>query len=570
MTDAIFTHDAGVSAFEDAGGVVETADDGAVSFNWDEQHVVTVDAPANLAGAFDTDQFYKIEGATIARPIKQPYMVGDEIEWYKKPAEELDKAAWSFDNAPFTLGHPDTGMVKNVDDIHGFWRNPRYKNDADRLVEDLYVPVEDEEALQFIEENSDVSVGFYNRVHSDYTGDTGNLSDDDVDGFQVDMFGNHIAGVEQGRCSSEHGCGLDAQDHGNVINTDQTTAFERQSEMTESEEMFSEGDEVTWMADAVVAHNPDDEGEIMIEILDDDGDSTEMVTTVGEDTIMHKNTMARSDSCNCTPTTDAPSGIYEGEDGGWYGIAPSETADDEPKYELDNCNDVKDAWNLRGSGDYDIERSTLESRIKRAADSHDCPMENRPWEDSESMSDSDSDTDSGFNIPDLSADAIVEQNDAVREIKEERDSLKERVDEMRSEIEDAFDAAENFQIELDDEECPCEAVEDLVADLDEKVDEVEDLREELTEYREDDIEDRLDRLEDLGADRDEWEASADEADDPLDVLDEEIERREEVLDSADVETSVKDVDSSTDSSPDDDSTGTSMSGTRTFGRGYGT
>jgi len=465
MTEAILTHDAGVSAFEDAGGVVQTTDDDGVTFSWDEDNIVRVDAPANLKGAFDTERFYKIEGATVARPIKQAYLVGDDIEWYKKPADELDKAAWSFDNAPFTLGHPDTGMVKNVDDIRGFWRNPRYDHDSDRLKEDLYVPVGDDEAMEFIEEHGDVSVGFYNRVHSNYDGNTGDLSDDDgLDGFQVDMFGNHIAGVEQGRCSSEHGCGLDSECpwNGNSVND---------------------------------SAKPNRE----------DADHGQVVAAGPQDT--HQ--------------------------------APSDRDE-----ELDE------------SADSDCSCGT-------------------PNEDDSNMGDNDPDnTGYGFDIPDLSADAIVEQNDAVREIKEERDSLeserdslREDLDEMRTEIEDALDAAENFSADLDDDECPCEAVGTLVSDLDAKVEEVEDLTEELTEYRQDDIEDRLDRLDELGADREDWEETADEADDPLDTLDEEIQRREEVLDAA-PETSVKDIDSSTDTDETSDSDETTMSGARRFGRGH--
>jgi len=80
-------------------------------------------------------------------------------------------------------------------------------------------------------------------------------------------------------------------------------------------------------------------------------------------------------------TVDAPDGLYV-EDGTWYGIAPSETADDEPKYELDNCNDVKDAYNLRNNGDFEVSVDTLVTRIKRASESHDCPPEQKPWADS--------------------------------------------------------------------------------------------------------------------------------------------------------------------------------------------
>jgi hypothetical protein len=562
MTDAILTHDAGISAFEDAGGAV-SSDDGGVSFNWDEKHIVTVDAPADLQGAFDTERFYKIEGATIARPIKQHYLVGDEFEVYKKPAEALERAAWSFDNAPFTLGHPDSGMVKNVDDIHGFWRNPRYDTDDDRLKEDLYVPVTDSEALEFIEENEDVSVGFYNRVTAEYDGETGDLTDDDVDGFQVQMYGDHIAGVEQGRCSAEDGCGLDDSPHGEVV-ADATTSFENQRGMTESDEMFSAGDRVKWQADAVVAHNPDDESGVMIEILDRNGDSTEMVTTVDEDSIWHA--MARRDTYEIAP----PTADYT-EEGTYYAIAPDETSDDEPKYPINSCSDVDDAWKLRGHGDYDISQSTLEDRIKRKARDLGCDV---PDSDSEESTDSDcpcdpNDTDmtddNDFDIPDLSVDALADKNDSVSELREERDSLEARIDEMEAEIEDALDSAENFTVQVDDDECVCEAVEDLVGDLDEKAEQaerVEELQDELKEYREEEREEALDTLEDLGADRDEY------TDEDLEDIEEEIDRREEVLDEADVETSVKGTEDNEPNEDTDDETETTTSGTRSFGRGF--
>jgi len=217
------THDSGISMFESADGVVDN-DGREVSFQWDEQHVVTIDAPSNLEGAFDTNRFYKIDGATIARPIKQTYTVDGELQTYKKPAAELDKWAWTFDNRPYTLTHPNSGMVRDVADIHGFWRNPRYDSDAERLLEDLYIPVDDDEAQSFVEDNTDVSVGFYNRVTDEYDGDTGDLTDEDgVDGYQYDMYGNHVAGVKHGRCSGEDGCGLDADTHGHVIKSNVAT-----------------------------------------------------------------------------------------------------------------------------------------------------------------------------------------------------------------------------------------------------------------------------------------------------------------------------------------------------------
>jgi hypothetical protein len=550
----MLTHDAGVSAFTDADGAADSDGD-SVSFSWDEKHLVEVDAPADLEGAFDTSTFYKITDATIARPIKQLYVNDGEVNVYKKPAEELRKAAWSFDNVPFTLDHPATGMVQRVEDIHGFWRNARYDDADDRLLADLYVPSNDSDALSFIEDNQDVSVGFYKRVVDEYDGDTGDLTDDEVDGYQVDIYGNHVAGVERGRCNHEDGCGLD-EAHG--MSFDATTVFEQSENMTE--EMFSEGDRVQWLADAVVAHNPDDESGIMIEIMAD-GESTEMVTTVPASSLQKMMEMdGGADNCGCNGTVDAPDGIYT-EDDKWYGIAPSETADDEPKYELDNCSDVSDAWGLVGSGDYQIAESTLEARIKRAADAHDCSPEQRPWdEDNENMSNDEDKTDQ-FDITvevdgTPTVDSLAEQFDAVADLRDERDEYEAALDERRETIDAAFDAAENVDIDLDEYDCRCDAVADALDTLDETVEEVDDLQDELNEYRAEELDERLDTLEELGADREKY------ADASLDAVEEEIERRKEVLDAVD-DASVKDIDASTDSEDTD-----AERGRRSFGRGY--
>jgi len=755
MGDVILTHDSGVSAFDQASGVVNS-NDNSVDFSWDEQHIVRVDAPADLKGAFDTDKFYKIADATIARPIKQKYRVGDSIKTYKKPAEELQKAAWSFDNSPYTIDHPSTGMVKDIDDVEAFWRNARYDNDSERLLADLYVPVTNDKALNYIEENQDVSVGFYNRVYSEYGGDTGDLTDDDVDGFQVDIFGNHVAGVEKGRCPPEKGCGLDSADYGNVVmetsqdaqiasqslsideegmdlsipesaqqaaqsfldavedgkvpescggpdgtgrrragmfaegselsletwvtggtdavanwhprhegneeysenevNTpwedcgyamfkawggeaarnkaarlkeqvksqDTTTVFEGEKTMKHA---YIEGDMVRWMADARVAHNPEDEEGVMIEIIDRNGNSTEMVTTVdpetlrmaqmadAEDTYNEGTTVTwqggdakreiidyKSDGCYSdridgdmeicagdsvvyligeddgktvahkhdtltVSSTDvsgqAPIGIYEASDGTWFAVAPDEHPDDntehvdDAKFNVDTCSDVADAWNLRGSGDISIDENTLEDRILRVAEMMNCDMpdtasEQMGGELTTTKNTEDNTMSETFEIPDISVDALAEKHEAVGTLVEQNDSLESTL----NEIETAFDEAEH--IALDEGECVCDAVDDLVDELDEKAAEVEDLTDELKEYRQGEIDEKLDELTKLGADREEWE------DESLDAIEEELDRREEVLDAA-PQTSVKDVD---DSGTETNTDSTSR-GSREFGRGYG-
>ncbi len=557
-TDSVvLSHDRGVAAFDNASGVIDSSD--GVSFSWDEEHIVTVDAPSDLQGAFDTNQFYKIEDATIARPIKQPYMDDGDVKWYKKPADELRKAAWSFDNSAYTIDHPMTGMVKDVHDVHGFWRSVRYDDDSDRLQGDLYIPSNDTEALEFIEEHKDVSAGYYNRVVSKYDGDTGDLTNDDVDGFQVDMYGNHIASVERGRCSSEDGCGLDSKRTGNVVMEVSTFADAK---------TYSEGTMVSWgngsgkIVDSKTDGCFDERIDGDFEICASENEPVYLIDNDGT-MVAHKHETLTVESSDASTIyegeesmTDAPSGIYVDDDGDWYGVAPTENAEDEAKYDLNNCNDVKDAWNQRGSGHYDIERSTLEARIKRAGDAHDCPTEMKPWTENDSKM-TNEDTDS-FDIPDLSIDALEAKNDKVADLKAERDSLKSDLDAYRDKITEAIDASEH--IEMEDDECVCDAAKDVIEDFDEAAERVESLEDELEEYRAEEKQDALDKLTDLGADRDEWK------DESLSEIESEIDRREEVLESAD-NTSVKNIDTQTDSNDDD--VDRTMKGTRKFGRGYG-
>lgn len=496
MTDTIFTHDAATVSWDsvETDGIT-VDDDGTASFDWSEIPVVRLDEPPH-AEAFDTDEFYKIEGATVARPIKQPYRVGDSIDWYKKPADELRKMAWSLDNAPFTLGHPDTGMVKDVNDIHGFWKEPRYDGDEERLKEDLYIPTNESDATEFVSEHQDVSIGFYNRVHSEYDGDTGDLMDDDVDGFQVNMYGDHVAGVTQGRCSSEQGCGLDAQDnHGHVV-------------------MRTEGPDLEGMTDSDYDIAPSFDGDF---------------------------------------TTD-----YRNSEGTYFAVGPDENPDDEPKYPINNCEDARDAWNLRTQGNISISVEDLEGRIKRRAAELDCRLPSTARQDEgcgcgdtneDDNNMSDGDTDDGFDIPDMSIDALAERHDTVASIREEKDELAETVSEVRDEL------AEHG-IDLEEDECPCDAIHDLAESKDEAESRVEDLEDELDDYREEERQEALDTLGEYLDDTEEYQ------DADLDEIQDEIERVEKVAENLNVD--VKNVETT------DSESGGSTGRKRHFGRGHGT
>lgn len=753
--EPVFSTDRVPNAFStvDSDGVSVDNDDGdiTVDFNWSTVEQVTVDAPPH-EHAFDTDQFYRIQGVTLARPIMQLYKTRDgDIVQRQKPAEELQDAAWTFDNAPYTLGHPDTGVVKRVSDIHGFYRNPRYDTDEDALLEDLYVPVGDAEAMEYIEESQDVSIGFYNERTPEYDGNTGSLTEDSPDEYQVNLYGDHVASVPRGRCSSEAGCGIPTADHSehSGMDWDETTSV-----MTKKDQTMETGSWVTWEDGA--AHGKideiirdgcttrgkgdmevcakDDDPAVVVEVYDDEtGESKDeyvrhLMSTLNswsgpsndamdmtppqqaqdnaQQVLEWKNEGMVPDSCGTEAGWTRAEQLAAGEELSWdtigrmsmfnrhrsnsgvdddkephtdcghvmwlawggdagvdwamdmmdskesndaiepmyeegdmvhwqgfpemrgrvvhlpdneniamvelmeevdgelqksgftvkagytdvvpmdmsmdahmegdtfYAIAPDENPDDEPKYRIENCNDATDAWNLRGAGDYDIEQSTLEQRIKDRAEDLGCELPSTAYEDEDSGcvpcagvdgNDVDTPTSDHYNRDyyksrdttmtdgnafeisvnvdrdSVTVDSLAEQFDAVADLKAEYDSLQTSMDEMREEL------------GLAEDECPC----DHVADLKAEADEADELREQLDEYRQSEKEDRLDRLAELNADRDEWE------DEDLGEIEAEIDRREEIFE--DIDFSVKNADGGDGEETDTSST---SKGRRRFGRGY--
>ena len=205
-----FTTDAPTVAFDDEASGITTDADGDTQFDWQAVDTATIDDVPH-ANAFETTEFYKLP-ATVARPIAQPYNIDaaddTSVIWLQKPWQELRDAAWSLDNTPWTLGHPDTGVVQDTAAIRGFWSNPRAIEATHDLDADLHVPVDDTDAQQFIAETGDVSVGFFNGVTDEYDTDVTPDTDVELDGYQTDLLFNHVASVQRGRCSASQGCGI--------------------------------------------------------------------------------------------------------------------------------------------------------------------------------------------------------------------------------------------------------------------------------------------------------------------------------------------------------------------------
>lgn len=418
-----FTRDAAIVRFDDDAPGITVDDDGETSFDWDEVETVTLDDPPH-AEAFDTKEFYKIP-ATVARPIRQPYHIAGDTVWLKKPRQELKRAAWSLDNAPWTHGHPEnqdgSQMVKSVDDVRGFWRDPRYIDSVDDLDADLHVPVGDEKSKQYLEENSDVSVGFYNRIErvDEYDGIVGGMDDteEDIDGYQTQMLFDHVASVKVGRCPSGKGCGIDSADlseHGHV-------------------EPIYKGTRLT-----------------------DEGRETDGPMEADQSSHTHE--------------------------GSWYAVPPEDNPDDEWKFPIDNCSDVQDAWKLRGHGDISISQETLEGRIKDRASDIGCEV---PGSDEQTDSIDDLDyeisplTDEQEQIMQFEIDTDDLTPDAVlAKVAEQHDGVQDRLDAYEEKAEAADEAAE--ELDLD---CACD-IPDKVGLM---ADEIADLREYKREAEEEEM-----------------------------------------------------------------------------------
>jgi hypothetical protein len=178
---------------------VDAGSDGE-SLTWDEETLVTIDNQPWI-DAFDTDRFHKAE-YVVTQPAEQPYFVDGQQYTFTKPRDELKEAQWRLDNLPWTIEHPPEKRVVEIDEARGFWRGPYYDEGVDEQRAHLYVPANDDEALQYAAEHDGVSVGFTHGLArvDEYDGTIGgDVTLDNVDALQTDLYYDHVATVESPR-----------------------------------------------------------------------------------------------------------------------------------------------------------------------------------------------------------------------------------------------------------------------------------------------------------------------------------------------------------------------------------
>jgi len=152
-----------------------------------------------------------IPDVTLAKEIVQDYNDGDKIVKVYKSADEIKAAVDLMDGVWICADHPkdengNVRLVAGADDIGGKVLTPRYVSDekGNRIVGDLEITCPDIIANVKSGKTREVSIGFQSKNLEE----TGKFGDEEYTLKQTGMFIDHLAIVENGRCSLNDGCGI--------------------------------------------------------------------------------------------------------------------------------------------------------------------------------------------------------------------------------------------------------------------------------------------------------------------------------------------------------------------------
>jgi len=120
-----------------------------------------------------------------------------------KPKEELEKAAQFADGIPITRSHPDAGIVTDQTEILGTFRKPKTVDEELGGV----LRITDKSLIGDVLDGTlkETSGGFFCNLDRTASGD---YKGQHYDATQTNIVLNHVAVVDQGRCSLEDGCGI--------------------------------------------------------------------------------------------------------------------------------------------------------------------------------------------------------------------------------------------------------------------------------------------------------------------------------------------------------------------------
>lgn len=121
----------------------------------------------------------------------------------RKPFDELKAAALFAEGIPVTREHPTAGIVTDRGQVLGFFKSPLAESDLLKGIlaitdRDLIADVKDKKLTE-------VSAGFFCDLDDSNPGELDGVK---LDAVQKNIFLNHVAVVENGRCSVDDGCGI--------------------------------------------------------------------------------------------------------------------------------------------------------------------------------------------------------------------------------------------------------------------------------------------------------------------------------------------------------------------------
>jgi hypothetical protein len=120
-----------------------------------------------------------------------------------RPREELEAIASYIKGVPVTRGHPAAKIVTDRDEVRGWALDAEFEEDELRVV----LEIADKDLIVDIQSGTlvGVSPGHFSRLDKNASGE---FNGTHYDVTQRDLFIDHIAIVEKGRCNTTDGCGV--------------------------------------------------------------------------------------------------------------------------------------------------------------------------------------------------------------------------------------------------------------------------------------------------------------------------------------------------------------------------
>lgn len=148
---------------------------------------------------FDDDQNVLRVPIILAKEMVYNY---DDYDAFR-PKEELEAVAAYLKGVPVTRGHPAGKIVTDRSEVLGWAIDAEFEDDELRVV----LEISDKDLIEDIRSGKlkGVSPGHFSRLDKSASGE---FDGTHYDVTQRDIFIDHIAVVEEGRCSTEDGCGI--------------------------------------------------------------------------------------------------------------------------------------------------------------------------------------------------------------------------------------------------------------------------------------------------------------------------------------------------------------------------